>query len=251
MNQVYFRRQILALVRRAADCRHHPAGHPTLVCFTSGDAGRRGTFRTHPVGNPEGSRTHGLSPAGVESLPGDPALPPERARTVSLGGGNSSGCGKALGTSERAAIAGRRRAPPSVHGMPEKRDPDASLVRLPWRSLVPSRQQDRTEDRVVIPAPHGMSSRTSTGRGAGSSRGNGPGSQRARPGCGSSGIGFVPKRICSMYAFTISAIPLRVLPFSRARAFSSSAGCSGTTIHRLPSSTRTWPMQWCARRSRP
>ena len=64
--------------------------------------------------------------------------------TVPVQRGDSPAVREVVGPCRAVSATGRRHPPPPAHGMPQERDPDAPLVRLPGRPSLLARQQDRT-----------------------------------------------------------------------------------------------------------
>ena len=60
-----------------ASRRHRPAGCPRLVLFAARDAGRRRPLHASALRDHEGGGSHGPSAAGLQPLPGHPALSPQ------------------------------------------------------------------------------------------------------------------------------------------------------------------------------
>ena len=74
-----------------------------------------------------------------------------RAR-LSVGRGDAPPGGKTVGTCKDRPSAGRRGPPPPAHGVPQERDPDAPLVRLPRGASLPPRLQDGAPHRLAVAA---------------------------------------------------------------------------------------------------
>ena len=81
-----------------ASRRHRPAGCPRLVRLAARDAGRRRPVHAGALRHHEGGGSHGSSAAGLQPLPGHPALSPQGARALSVGRGDTPPIGKTVGT---------------------------------------------------------------------------------------------------------------------------------------------------------
>ena len=94
----------------------------------------------------------GPSARGLQPLPGHPTLSPQGTRALPVRRGDTPPVRETVGPRKWASAAGRRHPAPPADGMPQERDPDAPLVRLPRGSPLPSRQQDWAPHRLAVAA---------------------------------------------------------------------------------------------------
>ena len=97
----------------------------------------------------------GLRPESSNPCRGSPALPPQRARTLPVRRRDPPPGRNAVRPFRPAAASGRDRPPSSPDRMPQERDSDAPLVRLPRGTSLPPRQQDGSPNRLAFPAGTG------------------------------------------------------------------------------------------------
>ena len=150
-----------------ASRRHRPAGRPGLVRIAARDPGRRRPLNAGALRHLEGSGSHGSSAAGLQPLPGHPTLSPQGARALPVRRGDTPPVGETVGPRKWASAAGRRHPAPPADGMPQERDPDAPLVRLPRGSPLPPRQQDWAPHRLAVAARPKRSRRAGPDRAVG------------------------------------------------------------------------------------
>ena len=92
----------------------------------------------------------GLRPEGSNPCRGIRRYRRKGRGEIPLERGTPQARGYPLGKGEGKAAGGRGRPPPAVDRMPAQGDSDPAPVGLPGRPSVPSRQQDRAEDRVAV-----------------------------------------------------------------------------------------------------
>ena len=136
----------------------------------------------------------GLRPEGLQPLPGHPALSPEREGALPVRRRAPAPVLSTVCPCRTKAAANRSHPSSPPNGLPQERDPDAALVRLPGRPSLPARQQDRVPEPSGYPARHGRSSTGSSEPAGGSSRRPGPEGRRVEVGWPLSGLRSAPRR---------------------------------------------------------
>ena len=124
---------------------------------------------------------------------------------------------EAIGPRRAFAAAGRRHPPASPDRMPQGGSPDAPLVGLPRGPSVPSRQQDRAPNRLVVAAGQAHSRYAGTNKPLGLSRIPPGSAPRQYLAAQFSGTGFGRRRTCATSAFTTCAIRMRASHSGRAK----------------------------------
>ena len=218
VNRCYLKNQILPRFQGQTSRRHRPPGRPGLVRLAARDPGRRRPLNAGALRHLEGGGSHGSSARGLQPLPGHPTLPPQGTRALPVRRGDTPPVRETVGPRGNwASAAGRRHPAPPADGMPQERDPDAPLVRLPRGSPLPPRQQDWAPHRLAVAARPEHSRRAGPDRTVGV-----PGAARQRAeeqGLARrvSGTRFVPKPGCAACASTISVTPMPASLCGRAR----------------------------------
>ena len=144
----------------------------------------------------------------------------------------------------RQPLAGRRRPPPSPDRMPQERDSDAPLVRLPRRPSLPPRQQVRVPEPSGCRGRHGTSSIHSSGPADGSSRLRTGRSPQSRAGWTHFWFRVRAEAVCATFGFTIFAIHMPASPCGRVKPSSPSARLLGHAMRKRRSNTRIPPTRW-------
>ena len=140
-----------SLVRREEHRRHHEAGRAALVRLPAGHAGGGRPVRADSLGHHAPGRALRLPPGGQQSLHGHPPLPAQGPRAVPVRTG-ASPSRKPCSTATKFATSAPcgLRPPAAADRLPQERDIDAAMVRLPGGAPVPARRQDGTPDGLAV-----------------------------------------------------------------------------------------------------
>ena len=130
--------------------RHRQPGGPQLVrlaprCPGCGRSLHAGALRHHAGGGSDGPSSRGFQP-----LPGHPTLSPEGKGALPVRRRDPPPVRSAVCSCGTKAASSRGRPSSPPDGVPQERDPDAALVRLPGRSSLPARQQDGSPNRLAV-----------------------------------------------------------------------------------------------------
>ena len=139
-----------AVLLGTPDRRHRQSGGPQLVRLAPRYPGRGRSLHAGALRHHEGGGSDGPSSRGLQPLPGHPALSPEREGALPVRRRDSPPVRSIVCPCRTKAAANRGRPSSPPHGLPQERDPDAALVRLPGRPSLPARQQDRAPNRLAI-----------------------------------------------------------------------------------------------------
>ena len=151
VNQSYLRSQLLPYFA-APDRRHRTGGRAELVRLARRNAGRGEPVYAGAVRHHAGSGTNGPAAQGFQPLQGHPALSPQATRALPHRRRAPPPVFKALCPCGAVPASGRRHPASPAYGVPQERDPDAALVRLPRRSPLSARQKDRDIYRLLLGA---------------------------------------------------------------------------------------------------
>ena len=118
--------------------RRRQPGGPQLVRLAPRYPGRGRSLHAGALRHHEGGGSDGPSSRGLQPLPGHPALSPEREGALPVRRRAPAPVLSTVCTRRTKAASNRSRPSSPPHGLPQERDPDAALVRLPGRPSLPA-----------------------------------------------------------------------------------------------------------------
>ena len=164
VNRGYLRQPDPAAFLGTPGRRHRQPGGPQLVRLAPRDAGRCRSLHAGALRHHEGGGSDGPSSRGLQPLPGHPALSPEREGALPVRRRDPPPVRSTVCPCRTKAASGRGRPSSPPDGLPQERDPDAALVRLPGRPSLPARQQNGSPNRLAFPAGTGRPRRDRANR---------------------------------------------------------------------------------------